>query len=164
MIPFLKPDIIYDTCDVTAITKEDLEKLKINAIIFDLDNTIMAPKSGILEPKIESWLSGIRSKYKSVVLTNNKRMAYLENAEKVLKIPVIGYAKKPWTAGVLEALKILNEPNDKIVVIGDRPLTDIWLAQRHGFKSILHRALTADTEPRWKFFLRKLEWTFVQRK
>ncbi len=163
MFPFLKPDIIYDSCDVTAISLADLERLKVNAIIFDLDNTIMAPKTGVLEPKIKSWLEEFREKYKMVVLTNNKRKSYLQKAQEVLKMPVIGFAKKPWTAGVKEALKILKESNEKIVVIGDRPLTDIWLAQRHGFKSILHRALTADTEPRWKFYLRKIEWSFIKR-
>ena len=163
MFPFLKPDLIYDTSDVTAISMDDLRKLEVNAIIFDLDNTIMAPKKGTLEPKVELWLNEIRKTYKAVVLTNNKKKHYLENVEKVLNMPVIGFAKKPWTVGVKEALKILNEPNEKIVVIGDRPLTDIWLAKRHGFKSILHRALTADTEVRWKFYLRKLEWSFVIR-
>ena len=163
MFPFLKPDLIYDSSDVTAITLNDLEKLKINAIIFDLDNTIMAPKLGVLDPKVETWLNEVRKKYKTIVLTNNKKIHYLEKVEKVLNMKVIGFAKKPWTVGVKEALEILKEPNDKIVVIGDRPLTDIWLAKRHGFKSILHRALTADTEVRWKFYLRKVEWSFIVR-
>ena len=162
MIPFLKPTLIYEG-DVTKIYLEDLKKLNVEGLILDLDNTIMAPKSAKLDPPVQSWLNLMKKNFKIVILTNNKRAFYLEAVRQVLDLPVIGFAKKPWASGVMEALKLLKLSNDKIVVIGDRPLTDIWLGQRFGFKTILVRALTAHIEPKWKCFLRKLEWSFVKR-
>ena len=162
MFPFLKPTLIYDS-DVTKVHIEELKKLNIDGLILDLDNTIMAPKSARLELPVQYWLEVMKKNFKIVILTNNKKAFYLEAVRHVLGLPVIGFAKKPWSVGIKEALNILNIPNENIAVIGDRPLTDIWLGQKYGFKTVLVRALTAHIEPKWKYFLRKLEWSFVKR-
>ena len=162
MVPFLKPTLIYND-DVTRVRIEDLKKLNVNGLILDLDNTIMAPKSAKLDLHVKYWLEVMKKNFKIVVLTNNKKAFYLEAVRQVLELPVIGFAKKPWSVGIKEALDILNIPNKNIAIIGDRPLTDIWLGQRYGFKTILVKALTAHIEPKWKYFLRKLEWSFVKR-
>lgn len=162
MFPFLKPTLIYEG-DVTRVRLQDLKNLNVEGLIIDLDNTIMAPKSARLDAPVQLWLDVMKRNFKIVILTNNKKAFYLETVRQVVDLPVIGFAKKPWAFGVHEALRILDMPNDKIAVIGDRPLTDTWLGQRFGFKSILVRALTAHIEPKWKYFLRKLEWSFVKR-
>lgn len=163
MFPFLKPTLIYDD-DVTRIRLEDLKKLNIEGLILDLDNTIMAPKSARLDLPVKYWLDVMKKNFKIVVLTNNKKAFYLEAVRHVLELPVIGFAKKPWSVGIHEALEILNMPHEKIAIVGDRPLTDIWLGQRYGFKTVLVKALTAHIEPMWKYYLRKLEWSFVCKK
>ena len=162
MFPFLKPTLIYEG-DVTEVSLEDLKNLGVEGVILDLDNTIMAPKSARLEVHVKPWMELMKKNFNIVILTNNKKSFYLEAVRQVLDLPVIGFAKKPWSFGVHEALDILKLPNDKSVVIGDRPLTDTWLGQRFGFKTVLVRALTANIEPKWKYFLRKLEWSFVKR-
>jgi HAD superfamily phosphatase (TIGR01668 family) len=163
MIPFLKPDIIYEKDDVTVITVQDLKSLNVNALILDLDNTIMAPKAAKLDPHIEEWLIEMKKHFKLIVLSNNRKKHYIDKVQKVLDFPILGSAEKPWPVGIKKAMEILNESHEKIAVIGDRPLTDIWLAHMYGFKSVLVRALTAHTEPRWKFYLRKVEWSFIRR-
>ncbi len=160
MVPFLRPTLIYDS-DVTKVQLDDLRMLNAAGLILDLDNTIMAPESAKLEPGVKLWLELMKKNFKIVILTNNKKAFYLEAVRQVLELPVIGFAKKPWSIGIKEALDILKLSNDKIVVIGDRPLTDIWLGQRFKLKTILVRALTAHIEPKWKYYLRKLEWSFV---
>lgn len=161
MFPFLKPDLIYDG-DVIRVRLEDLKKLSVQGLILDLDNTVMAPKSARLDLPVQYWLDVMKKHFKIVVLTNNKKAFYLEAVRQVLELPVIGFAKKPWILEK-EVHEILNLPNDKVAIIGDRPLTDIWLGQRFGFKTVLVRALTAHIEPKWKYYLRKLEWSFVKR-
>ena len=162
MFPFLKPTLIYNS-DVTRVSINELKKLNIKGLILDLDNTIMAPKSARLELPVQYWLEAMKKNFKIVILTNNKKAFYLEAVRSVLELPVIGFAKKPWSVGIKETLEILNMPHENIAIIGDRPLTDIWLGQRYGFKTILVRSLTAHIEPKWKYYLRKLEWSFVKR-
>ena len=163
MFPFLKPTLIYND-DVTKVHIDELKKLNVNGLILDLDNTIMAPKTARLDLPVKYWLEVMKKNFKIVVLTNNKKAFYLEAVRQVLELPVIGFAKEPWSCGIKETLEILNMPHENIAIIGDRPLTDIWLGQKYGFKTILVRALTAHTEPKWKYLLRKLEWSFVNRK
>lgn len=162
MFPFLKPTLIYET-DVTKVRIDDLKKLDLSGLILDLDNTIMAPKTARLDLPVKMWLEIMKRNFKIVVLTNNKKAFYLEAVRQVLELPVVGFAKKPWSIGVKEALSILNMPNNQIAIIGDRPLTDIFLGQRYGFKTVLVKALSYDVEPSWKRFLRRLEWSFVKK-
>ena len=162
MFPFLKPTLIYEG-DITRVRLAELKKLNIEGLILDLDNTIMAPKSARLDLPVQYWLEVMKKNFKIVILTNNTKAFYLEAVRQVLDLPVIGFAKKPWSGGVTEAIDILKLESDKIAIIGDRPLTDIWLGQRYGFKTVLVRALTAHIEPPWKYFLRKLEWAFVKK-
>ena len=162
MFPFLRPDLIYNG-DVTKVQLGELKKMGIEGLILDLDNTIMAPKSARLELPVKFWLEVMKKNFKITILTNNKNKFYLEAVKEILNLPVIGFAKKPWSKGISEVLKILDMPADKIAIIGDRPLTDIWLGKRYHFKTILVRALTAHIEPKWKYFLRELEWGFIKR-
>lgn len=162
IFPFLKPTLIYEDI-VTQVSVDELKKLGIKGVVLDLDNTIMAPKSARLELPVEYWLEVMKRNFKLIVLTNNKKAKYLAAVKEVLDIPVVGFALKPFSLGMKEVHSYLDMPNDKIAIIGDRPLTDIWLGQRYGFKTVLVKALTGHIEPKWKYWLRKLEWSFVAR-
>src|SRR3989338_9260127 len=129
MFPFLKPTLIYEDGDVTKVRLDDLKKLNVDGLILDLDNTIMAPKSARVDLPVQYWLEVMKKNFKIVILTNNTKAFYLEAVRQVLDLPVIGFAKKPWSVGVKEALDILKLESDKIAIIGDRPLTDIWLGR-----------------------------------
>lgn len=163
MFPFLNPDRIYDT-DILGVRLEDLKELGVEGLLIDLDNTLIAPKTAKLDMQVKYWLELIKQHFKVVVLTNNKKPNYIAACEHEIGLPTLGFAYKPWKSEVLiKALEILDLPDEKIAVIGDRPLTDIWLAHRQGYKSVLIKALCAPIEPKWKYLLRKLEWSFVKK-
>jgi hypothetical protein len=98
-----------------------------------------------------------------VVLTNNKREAYILNARDVLSMPVIGYAAKPWRPGFRKALEALNLPPAEVAVVGDRPLTDIWGGVLSDMRTVLVRPLSCIVEPSIKTFFRNLEHVFIRR-
>lgn len=160
MIPFLKPDLRYKT-DILSVRLEDIKNLGVEALILDLDNTIIAPKTAKLDMPIKYWLDLMKKHFKIIVLTNNKRPFYLETCEQILDLPVIGFAHKPWNPQKKKIQELLDFPNEKICVIGDRPLTDIWFSKRNNMKSILVKPLIAEFEPWWKKILRRLEAGFV---
>src|SRR5690606_941981 len=92
-----------------------------------------------------------------LVLSNNRRAEYVKKAEEALGIPCIAVAAKPNTASYERALQHLNLKGGETAMIGDRPLTDIWVGQRMGAVTILVDPLIKHQE-RWYFkFLRKLE-------
>ncbi|MCE3235630.1 MAG: hypothetical protein K0Q50_1810 [Vampirovibrio sp.] len=156
----VKPSLIVE--DITTIDLQALKAAGVKGFIFDLDNTIMAPHSGALEDRIETWLTILQADgFKCLVLSNNKKAEYCQLAEKVLNIPVISHAAKPRRAKFRQALEILGLQATEVAMVGDRPLTDIWVGQRMGSYTILVDPLIKHSEKVYIKFLRGLERLFV---
>lgn len=158
---FLKPSLIVQ--DITTIDLANLKAQGIKGFIFDLDNTIMAPHTGSLEERIEAWLVILQAEgFRCLVLSNNKKAEYCQLAEKVLNIPVISHAAKPRRAAFRKALEMIGLTAREVAMVGDRPLTDIWVGQRMGAFTILVDPLIKHQERRLFKVLRGLERMFVQ--
>ncbi len=153
---FVKPTYIVE--EITSVEAQWLLDKGIQGIIFDLDNTIMAPHAGFLEDHIKAWLAGLEAAgLRAIVVSNNKQAVYMQEVEKVLDFPVIGHAGKPRRRHLRRALEYLKLEPQQVVVIGDRPLTDIWGGQRLGAHTILVDPLTKRIERPIIQFLRRLE-------
>jgi uncharacterized protein len=156
----VKPTLIVE--DITTIDLNWLWAKNIRGFIFDLDNTIMAPHAGSLETHIKDWLAQVHEMgFRSVVVSNNKRAQYIKEAEVVLGFPAIANAGKPRRKFLRKALEMLELKAEQVVVVGDRPLTDIWGGQRLGAHTILVDPLTKLSEHRVIKVLRRLERLFV---
>lgn len=153
---FLRPDYLIDG-DVTDVDLERLAQDGIKGLIFDLDSTLLAPRSGILTPQVAQWLTLARERFKLAVVSNNKKETYIEQVKLLLDMPLVGYAGKPRRRGFRLALELMHLPAEEVAVIGDRPLTDVWGGLRSGMKTILVLPLKTMDEPRWITFFRKLE-------
>lgn len=157
---FLRPTFIVPS--VLEIPMDRLRNLGVLGFIFDLDNTLMAPHSGVVEPLIRDWLDAIQADgHRCVVLTNNKRPQYFQAAEAVLQLPTIGHARKPWRQGLRQAIELLGLEPHQTVIVGDRPLTDIWGGILAGTHTILVDPLIKDREHTIIKGLRRLERMFV---
>ena len=155
----LRPSYIVEK--VTDINLEDLKSEGIKGLLFDLDNTLMAPKSAQLSEDIANWLNLVKQDFKIAIVSNNPHADYLETAQKELCCPVYGKAKKPQKDVALTALKCVDLLPYQVAMIGDRPLTDIWLGQRLGMTTILVDPLIKHEEIAIVKFLRKLERIFI---
>lgn len=157
----VKPSLIID--DITRIDLAALKSAGIRGFIFDLDNTIMAPHTGALEDRIAAWLTILQADgFKCLVLSNNKKADYCQLAEKVLNIPVISHAAKPRRAKFRQALEMMGLLANEVAMVGDRPLTDIWVGQRMGAYTILVDPLIKHSEKVYIKVLRRMERMFVQ--
>lgn len=160
-IGIVRPSLVVNG-DVTAIDLDALWQQGIRGFIFDLDNTVMAPHTGILWDSVTQWLSQLNAcGFKSVILTNNKRADYCEKAGAVLNMPVIHTAAKPSQRQFRRAVALLELSVADIAVVGDRPLTDILGGQRLGAYTILVNPLTAQTEKPIIKLLRRLERSLI---
>ncbi len=157
----VRPTFIVE--DITAFSLDLLREKGIQGFIFDLDNTLMAPHTGIIEAYMQEWLILITQEgFKTICVTNNKRSHYYNAAEKVINMPVIGHARKPAREPLLKAVDLLELTPEQVLVVGDRPLTDILGGERIGAYTMLCDPLTKLTEPPTIQFLRKLERLFVK--
>jgi HAD superfamily phosphatase (TIGR01668 family) len=147
---------------VTDINLDDLKADGIKGLIFDLDNTIMAPKAGKLTEDITHWLEVVRNDFKIAIVSNNPHEHYVEEASNIIGAPAYAKAKKPGTAISAMALKNMGLLPTQVAMIGDRPLTDIWVGQRLGFITILVDPLIKHEEAALVKVLRKLERIFIE--
>ena len=137
--------------------------LGIHGAILDLDNTLMIPRTPIIPEPIQGWLAEAKqSNFGLVVVSNNKKPSYLAQAEDLLQIPVIGFAQKPRRIYLRAGLETLQLSAEKVVVVGDRPLTDILGGIRLGAKTLWVKNLTHQTDKPLIQCLRFLESTLIK--
>lgn len=155
----LRPDF-----NLKSIYDIDLELLKqqgIKAVFFDLDSTIMVSKSGKYSKKTENWLKEVNEYFFIAVITNNKQTEYLEKVKDVSDFQIIGNAKKPSTKAIKRLLKEINILPNEVIIVGDRPLTDILAGKLLGAKTILVDSINAENEHSATRFVRWLERRFI---
>ena len=155
----LKPTYIVEC--VTDINLEDLRGNNIKGIIFDLDNTIMHPKTSYIPEDIEQWLDIVKKDFKIAIVSNNPYTDYVKDAGERIGCAAYEKAGKPRRKAVFKALKDLDLLPEHVVIIGDRPLTDIWVGQRCGMSTILVDALRKNQEMYIIKILRKIERFFI---
>lgn len=156
---FLKPD--FNLKNIYEIDLETLKQMGIKAIFFDLDSTIMVSKSGEYHDKTEEWLKKVDEDFFIAVISNNTSLDYLEQVRSISSFQVIGNAKKPSTKAMRKLLsKICIQPHE-VVIVGDRPLTDILAGKLLGAKTILVGSINADNEGWLTRLVRWLERRFI---
>ncbi len=152
---FLKPD--YNLKSIYDIDLDELENQGVKAMLFDLDSTLMASKSGIYTDEVYSFIKKIQEKFFMAVVSNNKNPEYISKVEKISHFPVLFNACKPKTGIVLKFLSQHNINPKDCVLVGDRPLTDILCGKLLGCKTILVDSISASKETKIVRLARKLE-------
>ena len=152
---FLKPD--YNIESIYAIDLEELKAQGIKALLFDLDSTIRASKSASYFSETRELLDKVNKDFFVGVISNNNNPAYEEKVRAVSEFPMLFNAKKPNVKLGVEFLKKHGINPKDAVMVGDRPLTDVWFGKKLGCKTILVDSITAKTEKKVVRFVRKLE-------
>jgi HAD superfamily phosphatase (TIGR01668 family) len=156
-----KPTYLVDG-DLTDLSLDKMHADGIRGIILDLDSTVIAPRTGHLTEDVNHWLEQARDRFQLAVVSNNKNDVYMQEVQVLLKMPVIGRAAKPATRVFMQVLADFKLQAKEVVVIGDRPLTDVWGGQRAGMKTALVMPLKSQIESKLVLFARKLERCFIR--
>ncbi len=151
----LKPD--YNLNSVYDIDFKELKTLGINALLFDLDSTVMPSKSGEYPDRIVKMFEELKQNFVVAIISNNKNKEYIAKVQAMSNFTVIGEANKPSPRVMKEFLKSVNIEPSQTVVVGDRPLTDILAGKLLGAKTILVDSITKDIENKPTRFVRALE-------
>ena len=152
---FIKPD--YNLKNIYEIDLEELKNQGINALLFDLDSTLMGSKTGCYTEKTISWLEKVRKDFFVGVVSNNSNPDYIEKVTACSDFPVVFKAHKPDIKVTKEFMKEHGLKPETTCFVGDRPLTDIVCGKKAGCKTILVDSITADIEKPIVRFARFLE-------
>lgn len=142
--------------NVLSVDEDFLKENGIDALILDMDNTLAlhgnpAPVDGIPE-----WLNKMKTLgIKMRVVSNNTKKRVAPLAEK-LGLAFTANGAKPLTFGVNRAVKAMNVPKSRTLVVGDQIFTDIIAGNLAGIRTVLVEPFHMETMWlfRWK---RKLE-------
>ena len=124
---------------VTDITIEILKKYHIEALILDMDNTLLDFDKKIVEGG-KQWVEQLkRNGIKICIASNSGKKEKVEMLSNELEIEnYILWSMKPLKFGVKKAQKILKTKNENIAVVGDQIFTDVIVANRcHMFSTLV---------------------------
>ena len=119
------------------ISWEGLEKEKIAGILLDLDETLTPHGKADFSEEVIEWIATMRSHFRLCIVSNTRGRDRVEKSADRLGISGIARASKPLPEGLEEALSFLNLPPQKVALIGDRILTDVWGGNGVGLHTIL---------------------------
>ena len=157
----LKPD--YNVESLFDIDFKEIKALGINAVLFDLDSTVMPSKSGEYPPEVITLFQELKQNFVLAIVSNNKNKDYISKVQTISNFTVIGNANKPSPKIMRDFLKSVSVKPEETVVIGDRPLTDILAGKLLGAKTILVDSITKDKENKLTRFVRKLERLVIKK-
>lgn len=131
----LYPNMLLNS--VIEITPEILKDNNINAIILDVDNTLINIKQE-LSDNIRVWVKQMKENgIKLYILSNTNDKEKVGKVSNALDIPYVNLAKKPFKKGFLKVQNILQEKPENIAAVGDQIFTDVIGGNRCNMFTIL---------------------------
>ena len=131
----LYPDLYLNS--VIDINATLLKKNKLEALILDVDNTLIDYYKNLIDGA-EDWCENLKSEgIKCIILSNSNKKEKVETVAKKLGIKYIMFAKKPLKSGFKRALEKLEMKPEQVAVVGDQIFTDVVGAKRMKMFSIL---------------------------
>ena len=129
------PDLYLNS--VIDINATLLKKNKLEALILDVDNTLIDYYKNLIDGA-EDWCENLKSEgIKCIILSNSNKKEKVETVAKKLGIKYIMFAKKPLKSGFKRALEKLEMKPEQGAVVGDQIFTDVVGAKRMKMFSIL---------------------------
>lgn len=131
----LYPDLYLNS--VIDINATLLKKNKLEALILDVDNTLIDYYKNLIEGA-EDWCENLKSEgIKCIILSNSNKKEKVETVAKKLGIKYVMFAKKPLKSGFKKAMEKLEMKPEQVAVVGDQIFTDVVGAKRMKMFSIL---------------------------
>jgi len=151
---FIKPNLVFKS--VEDIPFERLKAAGFAHVLFDKDNTLTDHDKLEVLPQFVPVVRSVQQlfgKEHVTIFSNNLRVGLVSINSRKADIPVLnreGGEKKPFILGTIqsyyrEAIGREIDPS-KLIVVGDRLLTDVFLANRVGGLSILVLPWNLDPE------------------
>ena len=153
-IPSLYVNTIFD------IDYNKLSEDGIRLILTHLDNTLISSKeTDPLEAQYD-WVKKMKEiGFEIIIVSNNSHKDRVSHFAKLLDIKYLNFALKPTKIGMKKALKMANkkyEP-EEVIALGDQLMTDILVANRMKFHSVLVKAVDRKSDILPTRINRKLE-------
>jgi uncharacterized protein len=134
------PDIVVDS--FIEITPEFLAKKRIQALLIDIDNTLVDYQTKEPTEEVIAWLENLKDHGIKLCIFSNASKERVEAFSKDLGVPAIHRAGKPSTKRFIKALELIKAQPYQSAMIGDQIFTDVYGGKRSSMFSIWVRPIT----------------------
>ena len=156
------PDLYLE--NISCITASMLSKMGMEAVVLDVDNTLVPHNDPHPTKEVEKFLADMRKgNIKICVVSNNTYERVKPFCDKIGIEYFVHDALKPRAYGYLKAAEIMGVEQGKTVGIGDQIFTDVWGGNRAGCYTILLKPIDISTENPFIKFKRLLEKPFLKK-
>jgi hypothetical protein len=150
---------------VESIYEIDLGQLKdrgIQAIIADLDNTLVPWGSSEVDDTLRKWVDDINRAGINLAIISNNSSSRVEKMSSRLGVFAISKAIKPRRGGFRSIAARFGLTPNQVAVVGDQLFTDVLGGNRTGMYTILVTPLNS-REFIGTRLMRRLEYIFLRR-
>ena len=121
-------------------------RLGVKGLIFDLDNTLAPPHSETAPPATLRFLAEVRRAGLAAVIVSNGRRPRVERLGRLMGLPVVARARKPFGRGYRWALLEMGLKASQVAAVGDHFLTDGLGALYQGIPLVLVDPMTSEED------------------
>lgn len=122
---------------VLEISPAMLKKNHIKAVLIDIDDTLTAHGSPIIEKEISDWINLMTASGIRLILVSNNFKKRVQKFAKKISLSFVYLSCKPLPIGFFGALRKAKVKKNEAMIVGDQIFTDILGANLFGMKSIL---------------------------
>jgi HAD superfamily phosphatase (TIGR01668 family) len=133
-------------CALPQLTMEALEAqagAPIQALVIDVDRTMLPHRSSVLPPTAERWLQEVGAYRPIHLFSNNPSRRRIGGLSKQLGLPYTAGAAKPRRGALRRVIQELNLPPSQVALVGDRVFTDVLAGNRLGLFTVLVKPIDA---------------------
>jgi uncharacterized protein len=109
---------------------------KVQYLFCDLDNTLAGYDQLVPDQTIHTWVKHLIDAGLTFLIVSNNAPARVTPYATALNVASIAQAGKPFSGKLLKFLQQKGYPKEEVMIIGDQLLTDVWLANRLGVRSL----------------------------
>jgi putative phosphatase len=128
---------------VDRLTPSVLRAWGVDALMLDLDNTVVAWGSLTPPVSVTAWIADLHRAGVRVCLVSNSLSRRAREAAARLGLPIARGRFKPSTAKLRDALRVLDVAPGRSAIVGDQLFTDILAGNRLGIRTVLTTPLSA---------------------
>ena len=128
--------------DIQEIDFGHLKSQGINALILDIDDTLLPRMVNDISPQVFEWVANLREQGFKICLTSNSRHPLrIKYIGQTLDLPSMSLSFKPLPFAFWKSMGILKSKAKNTAMIGDQLFTDILGANLIGVYSIFVKHL-----------------------
>ena len=129
----LVPDLYCD--DIYGITPEYIKGMGIEAVILDIDNTLVPYEIAEPTEEVRAWLNALTDNGIKVAFVSNNHAPRVEKFNETLGFPAFPDSGKPFKKACNAAMAALGSKPENTAIIGDQVFTDVLAGRNAGLKA-----------------------------